>query len=96
MNELSEIQRTLGRIESRQEAADNERTGMHALLQAFDYKLDCLPLLKDRMDKMEPHVEDWKRMKQRGIGIFGAVAVGGGVIGSYVGKLAALIGIVPK
>ena len=30
-----------------------------------------------RLDKIEPHVEDWKRTKQRGIGLLFASGVGG-------------------
>lgn len=51
--------------------------GMSASLYALAARL---PPLESKVMAMEPHVEDWKRTKQRGIGVlFAAGAAGAGL-----------------
>lgn len=82
MSDLIEISNKLGSLQAEQISSrrDHERT-----LQKLDElaeQLAPLASLIKTVDEMKPHVEDWYKMKQRGLGILAVIGLMGGAVGS--------------
>lgn len=70
-----------GEIDPASEAIGELRAQNRAILEtlrAIDSKLAVVPRLMERVEAMWPHVEDYRKLKQRGIGLLMAASIGGG------------------
>jgi hypothetical protein len=86
MNDLNEVHRSLGQIET------NVTVLVQSVKELREYQLrmnGSVGKAHDRLDNLEPHVEDYKVTKQRAV--MGLIGIGGltGIIG---GKMAELLG----
>ncbi len=84
MNDLNEIHRTLGQIET------NVTVLVQSVKELREYQIrmnGSIGKAHNRIDDLEPHVNDYKANKKRAI--LGLVGLGGatGVIGGKIGAL---------
>lgn len=84
MADLDEISRSIGRLQGQSEIMSGEIGKLRSTMHDVNNQMHVIIGLTDRVTRMEPHIEDWKRMKQRGLGVVGTVAVAGGFIGAWV------------
>lgn len=100
---LHEISAAIGRLQGLQEAAErrygadhqettDHREEMRDGLAEIRNSLKPLLALKERVDRMEPAVDDWRATKQRGIGLIAAAGLGGGGIAAAIPALLKKIG----
>jgi len=84
MANLDEMSRAIGALQAGMEIAREQHVKLDATLHDMNDKLDLLmPVIKD-VAEMKPHVDDYKRLKQRGIGILAGVGLVGGSLGSAI------------
>lgn len=78
------IHHALGRVEAwiEEDRRTHERT--LAALEKINGHVQCIPQLAARLAAIEPVVEDWKRMKQRGVGIMTTIGIMGGLMGAGI------------
>lgn len=87
-DDINEVSRLLGRIEASTIEAERQRTALFKKMDEFArLQSETNGVAKEalaRVAKMEPHVEEFKNMRQRGLGIImfigGCGAVGGATI----------------
>ena len=87
MSGLDQISAAIGRLQEAQENAERQRERMFEKLDSIAVQTAELPALARRIGEMEPHVEDYKRLKQRGVGVLGLIAVAGSLLGAWVREL---------
>jgi hypothetical protein len=80
--DINDLSRILGRLEADASAAKNQRTEIFKQLEEVKSKLSCLPQLAKTVESHSIVIDDYKRLKQRGIGIALALTTIGGAIGS--------------
>lgn len=100
--EINAISNALGRLQESAEAAERSRLAMWGEIKGFrgeqsEMRADLAQVLalKGRVDAMEPHVEDWKQTKQRGIGILAVVGLASGGVGAAVVAWLRKMGVLP-
>ena len=91
MGSLDEVSRTIGQIEGDIKGLQDGQKGTHALLREVSDKLDALHGLPDRVSRMEPEVDSYRKMRQRGIGIGIALTTAGALDGAKIDYLTTLI-----
>lgn len=101
--EINYISKTLGALEAgnaemlRRLAASDGETVRHrewitGRLEEIGKKLASAEQLRKDVDDMKPAVDDWRAMKQRGIGVIAAAGIAGGGIAVAIGMLAKKLG----
>ena len=80
MTDLDKISQAIGALQADSRTAGDQRDKIFEKLDEIGRVVaetaGQLPALTERLEKIEPHVEDYKRVKNRGIGIIGAAAFG--------------------
>jgi len=71
-NDVS-FSRILGRLEADSSAAKNQRAEIFTQLKDVKAKVSCLPQLAKTVESHSMVIDDYKRLKQRAIGIVIAV-----------------------
>ena len=79
---INDLSRILGRLEADSGAAKNQRELIFSQLEEVKSKLACLPQLAKTVEGHSAAIEDYQRLKQRGIGIALVLTIIGGAIGS--------------
>lgn len=79
---LHEVSAAIGRLEAANEEALRQRERLWLELHAINAKLQCLPLLAERVKRMEPQVEAFARLRQRSLGAAAVVGVAAGALGA--------------
>jgi hypothetical protein len=79
---INDLSRVLGRLEADASAAKNQRELIFTQLDQIKTRLSCLPQLAKTVESHSAAIDDYKRLKQRGIGIALALTTIGGAIGS--------------
>jgi hypothetical protein len=79
---INDLSRVLGRLEADASAAKNQRELIFTQLDQIKARLGCLPQLAKTVESHSAAIDDYKRLKQRGIGIALALTTIGGAIGS--------------
>lgn len=93
MSEIDEVSRLLGVLTSQNEISGQQ---MATLVKKFDgvqaemrdikeiarEAVARAERLEERLDDIEPNVEDYKKLKQRGIGVLGLIGLGSGAAGA--------------
>jgi chromosome segregation ATPase len=87
VTELDQISAAIGRLQEAQESAERQRARIFEQLARIAEQTSEIPGLANRIEAMEPHVEDYRRLKQRGIGVLGVIAVGGSLLGAWFREL---------
>jgi hypothetical protein len=80
--DINDLSRILGRLEADASAAKNQRELIFTQLDQIKTRLSCLPQLAKTVESHSAAIDDYKRLKQRGIGIALALTTIGGAIGS--------------
>ena len=93
--ELNEISRAIGSLQEAARAAQRSHEAIWLELKEMRSELAVVVALKKDVDDMRPHVEDWRRTKQRGVGLLAAAGIGGGLLGQGVATLLRKIGLTP-
>lgn len=91
MGALDEVSRTIGKIEGDIKGLQDGQANTHVLLREVSEKLDALHGLPDRVTRMEPEVDSYRKMRQRGIGIGFALTTAGALVGAKFDYLSTLI-----
>lgn len=80
--QIDQISAAIGALQADARTARDEHTQTANTLKNITEKLDLLlPVVKD-VAEMKPHIEDYKRLKQRGLGIIAGVGLTGGGFGA--------------
>ena len=94
MSDIDEVSKLLGILTAQN---DQSAQQMVSLMQKFDNMqqdvqdikqiakeaLDKAEQLEERLDEdIEPDVQDYKKLKQRGIGVLGIIGIGSGAAGA--------------
>lgn len=87
MSGLDQISAAIGRLQEAQANAARQRERMFEKLDGIAAQTAEIPALARRIGEIEPHVEDYKRLKQRGVGILGLIAMGGSLLGAWIREL---------
>ena len=82
-NSINDLSRVLGRLEADASAARNQRTEIFTQLDQIKVTLGCLPQLVKTVESHSAAIDDFKKLKQRGIGIALVLTFVGGAIGSF-------------
>lgn len=89
---LDEISRAIGALQADVGEGIRQREVMSEKLDKISEQLGGLTMIKADVEEMKPHVEDWKRTKQRGIGLLTLAGVGGGTIATGLSSILKKIG----
>ena len=104
MDDARELGIMLGKVQAQAESAEKSRVIMYAKIDGLHTTLiETLAAVRaiqseqrDAKSKLEseviPHIEDYRQMKNRGIGIFIGLATISGGIGAYIQKAVAWFG----
>ncbi len=93
--ELNQISQAIGSLQESARAAQRSHDAMWLELKQMRSELVQIFALKKDVDDMKPHVDDWRRTKQRGVGLLAAAGISGGVIGQGLSTLLKKIGVTP-
>jgi hypothetical protein len=93
--ELNQISQAIGSLQESARAAQRSHDAMWLELKQMRSELAPIVALKKDVDDMKPHVEDWRRTKQRGVGMLAAAGIGGGLLGQGLSALFRKIGLTP-
>ena len=87
MTEVDEISRTLGRLEADAASARNQREKIFELIGEVQLSLGAIPALIEKVDDHSVHIEDFKGLKNKGIGVLAFVAMLGGAVGVGIDRI---------
>jgi hypothetical protein len=92
---LDQISQAIGCLQESARAAQRTHDAIWSELKELRSELAPIVALKKDVDDMRPHVEDWRRTKQRGVGLLAAAGVGGGLLGQGLSALLRKLGLTP-
>jgi hypothetical protein len=75
--ELDQISRAIGALEAKVDEGARQRDLINRKLDAVLAGQAELRGLAGEVAALKPHVEDWKRVKQRGLGYLAGAGIGG-------------------
>ena len=93
--ELNQISQAIGGLQESARAVQRSHDAMWLELKQMRSELLQIFALKKDVDDMKPHVDDWRRTKQRGVGLLVAAGIGGGMLGQGFSALLKKIGLTP-
>jgi hypothetical protein len=95
LGRLDQISQAIGGLQESACAAQRSHDAMWLELKQMRSELVQIFALKKDVDDMRPHVDDWRRTKQRGVGLLAAASIGGGLLGQGLSTLLEKIGLTP-
>lgn len=88
---MIELSRTIGNIETdvkhTRRSVDVIETKVDHLTETSIRNEESLKAAQKKIDIMHPHVEDYRKLKQRGIGILTAASMFFGAVGAFLSKV---------
>jgi Protein of unknown function (DUF1515) len=90
--DLNAISQAIGGLQESAREAQRSHDAMWSELKQMRGELVEVLALKRDVADMRPHVEDWRRTKQRGIGLLAMAGFGGGMLGQGVSTLLKKLG----
>lgn len=87
----NQVQFMLGQLVAGQKETARKIDAMFEKLDGMDERVvkneGALGVVKSDVDSMKPYIEDYKKNKQRGLGLMAGIGVGGGGAGAGVATL---------
>jgi hypothetical protein len=93
--ELNQISQAIGGLQESARQAQYSHEALWAELKALRADLTGVLSLKRDINDMKPHVDDWRRTKQRGVGLLAAAGIAGGMLGQGLSTVLKKIGLTP-
>lgn len=90
MADIEQVSSAIGELRAEARNATDQRAMLGRKLDDIAKKLEVLPALAEKVQDHETHIEDYKRLKQRGFGILAGVSLGSAglsaLISNFFGK----------
>lgn len=83
--ELNDISLAIGRLQEAIEASREDHKKLAARVETMNDKLDILPSLVTRVEKIEPLALDWQKTKNKALGAIAVTGLGGLGVGTGIG-----------
>ena len=77
--QLDEISQAIGRLQSESEERRRAHEKSHALLEVISRRIEPLHTLPERVEKLEETAQDYRRTKNKAIGLVAGISAGGTV-----------------
>lgn len=82
--QLDEISQAIGHLQSESEERRRAHERSHALLENISRRIEPLHTLPERVEKLEEVAQDYKRTKNKALGVVAGMSLGGTAIGQAI------------
>ena len=86
MTNLDQISTAIGRLQQAQESQIRQNDAIWNELKDISDALDVVHSNRDRLDRIEPLVDDITKIKNKGLGMLAALVFISAIIGASLGK----------
>ncbi|MEP3245111.1 MAG: DUF1515 family protein [Sneathiella sp.] len=86
MSDLDQISLEIGKLRADNDEAKSQRRDMSEKLEKLNTAINLLVPMAKEIENIKPQINDYKKMKNRGIGILIGVALAAGSSGAILTK----------